>query len=388
MKHTARYKILISGILLSVFLAVIASAGCVSTQGAQDAPNGDTVTIQDVFGRTLQIPAHPQNIATAGTASARFLTYLDAADTITSVDFGETRPQRLTYDPRPFALANRNFTTLPAVTTETGAVNPEVLLSLNPDLLVLSTESAAGIAEADKITEKTGIPVVLIDETANLGAHRSLFDANIHLLAKILGKEDRAKELLGYIDDTLADLAARTKDVPASEIPSVYIGGVAYSGAHGLTYTEPNYPPFAYLGIDNIAKTSDKTTTLAVEISKEKLLEWDPDVIFIDAATLRCFADKNAFESLKGDDLYSGLKAVKNNAVYVTIPYIWSGINHESSLANAYFIGYVLFPKQFADIDPVKKADEIYQQFVSKPVFGELNSFLNNLGFTRYNLKQ
>lgn len=369
----------ISGIFaVLMLLAVLATAGSAIAENTDD-----TITVTDSFGRTVTIPANPTDVATAGSATCRYMVYIDAQDRITSVDFGETRPSRLTFEPRPFALANRQFVNM-TTATDANAVIPEVLLELNPQMLILGSETYSN--EADKITEKTGIPVVMIDETADLGTNREKFDYNINLLAEIFGKEDRAKEFLSYIDETIADLNKRTSNIPDSEKPTVYIGGVAYSGAHGLTYTEPNYPPFQYVNIDNVAAGTDKSTTLAVEIAKEKLLEWDPEVIFIDATTQRYKADLTAFESLKEDELYSEMTAVKNNEIYVTIPYVWNGVNHESSLANAYYIGKVLFPEQFEDIDPVTKTDEIYEHFVDKPVFTELNEFISNIGYTKYEL--
>ncbi len=52
-------------------------------------------------------------------------------------------------------------------------------------------------------------------------------------------------------------------------------------------------------------------------------------------------------------------------------------------LADAYFIGSVLYPEQFADIDPAEKADEIYSFLVGEPVFAELNSQYDGLGFSQ-----
>jgi iron complex transport system substrate-binding protein len=51
--------------------------------------------------------------------------------------------------------------------------------------------------------------------------------------------------------------------------------------------------------------------------------------------------------------------------------------------ADAYFIGKILYPDRFADVDPVQKADELFSFFVGKPVFSELNSQYGNLGFSQ-----
>ena len=58
-------------------------------------------------------------------------------------------------------------------------------------------------------------------------------------------------------------------------------------------------------------------------------------------------------------------------------------VNHETSLANAYYVGKVLYPEQFADIDPAEKADEIYEFVVGVPVYDQLNANVNNLSFTK-----
>ena len=58
-------------------------------------------------------------------------------------------------------------------------------------------------------------------------------------------------------------------------------------------------------------------------------------------------------------------------------------VNHETSLANAYYVGKVLYPEQFADIDPAEKADEIYEFVVGAPVFDLLNANVNNLSYQK-----
>ncbi|MCQ2355707.1 MAG: hypothetical protein MJ014_01605 [Methanocorpusculum sp.] len=49
---------------------------------------------------------------------------------------------------------------------------------------------------------------------------------------------------------------------------------------------------------------------------------------------------------------YEGLSAVKSGEVYAVNPHTSMNVNHETCLANAYYIDKVLYPEQFADIDP------------------------------------
>jgi iron complex transport system substrate-binding protein len=63
------------------------------------------------------------------------------------------------------------------------------------------------------------------------------------------------------------------------------------------------------------------------------------------------------------------------------LPYNWYSQNFESILANAYFVGKILYPDRFADVDPIAKADEIYSFVVGKPVFEEMNRTFSGLAF-------
>ena len=46
--------------------------------------------------------------------------------------------------------------------------------------------------------------------------------------------------------------------------------------------------------------------------------------------------------------------------------------NVGTALADAYYIGKVLYPERFNDINPEEKADEIYTFLVGKPVYEQM----------------
>ncbi|MFA7563413.1 MAG: ABC transporter substrate-binding protein, partial [Methanoculleus sp.] len=196
------------------------------------------------------------------------------------------------------------------------------------------------------------------------------------------GNEDRAEEVIAYIEDTMADLERRTGDIPEAEQKRVYIGGVSSAGAHGIISTEPAYPPFLWVHAKN---TAAGLGTDHADVAKEALVNWDPEYIFVDLGTLQ-LDGKGAVGELKNDAALKGLSAVKNGQVYGVLPYNYYSTNYEVILGNAYFVGKTLYPDRFADIDPVEKANEIYTFFVGEPVFGDLNGQHENLGFTKIQL--
>jgi len=366
-------------LLLAAVLALSVSAGCVAV------PDGDhtkTITITDVAGREVVIPADPQRIAVSGSGSTRLVVYLGALDRVVAVDSQDGKTTQ-TSDLRPYGLANPGLRNLPTLGTAKGQIDPERLLAASPDLILKSVSGTDLAGEADELTAKTGIPVVLYSQY-DPGTKPDEFAVNLRLLGKVLGKEERAEEILKYFDAIREDLASRTKDIPDEGKPMLYVGGVAYSGSHGFYSTQPNYLPFRYLGAHNAAAGADTGTgtTENAKIAKEQILSWNPDILLVDLATLTA-AGGGSIVELSTDPSYNAMTAVQTGEVYAVLPHTSMGANYETILADAYYIGKVLYPEQFADIDPAAKADEIYRFVVGVPVYEQLNANVNNLSFTK-----
>jgi len=83
---------------------------------------------------------------------------------------------------------------------------------------------------------------------------------------------------------------------------------------------------------------------------------------------------------LKKPEYYKALKAFQNKRVYSLLPFNSYTTNIESALADAYAIAKILYPKAFTDIDPEKKADEIYTFMVGKPVYSEMKKSYGKIG--------
>lgn len=373
-----RKHILLFTVLLAVF-AVLISAGCVTTDSPGDSEG--MITITDAFGREVSIPENPEKIAVVGSGSMRYFVYLGIdLDDVCAVDYQDSKLNKQTFNLRPYSLANPEILEIPEVGAAKGVVDNEKLLMSGAEILFMGGASSSNAEVANEIQEKTGIPVVMF-YTGNYVTDAEKIQDTLLMLGEILDKEQRAKDLIAYFDAVEADLKKRVAGLSASE--SVYIGGVAYNGYHGLDGTDPTYYPFAVLNIKNAAgEVSSVSQTGYAQISKEKLLEWDPDFIIVDLSTIQA-AEGGALVELKNDPSYRELTAVKNSMVYTVNPHTSMNVNHETTLANAYFIGKLLYPEQFEDIDPVKKADEIYTFVVGEPVFDLLSANVDNLSYQR-----
>jgi iron complex transport system substrate-binding protein len=384
-------------VLTILFLSLIGScivfAGCTGnaapSPGMKNAgeiqPVSPTTTITDGLGRTVAIPSNPDKIVCSGSGCLRYIVYLGAQDKVAGVDSIEKKAQAP--EGRAYALVSPQFAALPLIGEMRGKDDPEKIIGVGPDVVFKSftsgTVAATSAAEADALQNKTAVPVIAFPYgSLRTDAERTEMYSSLRLLGKNNGKEARAEELIAYIDAITADLELRTKDIPTDQQKTVYIGGVSSAGAHGIISTEPAYPPFLWVHAKNIAAGSGSQHA---DISKEVIVNGDPEFLFIDVGTTQ-MDDDGAISELKTNPAYAGLKAVKNGNVYGVLPYNFYSTNYETVLADAYYIGKILYPDQFSDVDPQQKADEIYTMFVGKPVFSTLNSNYKNLGFTKISL--
>ncbi len=345
-----------------------------------------TKTITDQAGRAVEVPDPVERVICSGPGALRLLTYLQARDKIVAVDDIEKRAAR--FDARPYTLANPQFKDYPLFGESRGRDNPELIVALEPQpQVIFKTYPTMGHDPAE-LQAKTGIAVVIL-EYGDLDAHRPQFYEALRIMGSVVGKEKRAEEVIAFFESAISDLRERVKDVPAENRPSCFVGGIAFKGPLGLQSTEPGYPPFEFLGARNIASDPalrDKALRHS-NLAQEKIVAANPDFIFVDLASLQMGEDKGAIAELRGDSAYQTLSAVKKGNVYGLLPYNWYTQNCGSILADAYFIGKLLWPDRFKDIDPAAKADEIYTFLVGKPVFGRMDKSFDGLVFQPIPLK-
>ncbi len=389
-------KIIFIGVLIA---ALIVTSGCTSkstpvedeesvspaesagiTTGTDELAESAGTTITDGFGRSVTIPENVEEVVCSGAGSLRYLVYLQAQDRVVGVDSLEKKEAEI--EGRPYALANPQLKDYPLIGEFRGNDDPEKIIVINPQVILRAGTTgqppATSAVEADTLQDKTNIPVISFPYgSLNNEEKKAEMYSSLRIMGEVVGKQERAEEVIAYIEAAMEDLENRTADIPESERKTVYVGGISSSGAHGIISTEPAYPPFLWVNANNVAAGMGADHA---DIAKEALVNWDPEYIFIDIGTLQA-GNEGAIGELKNDPSLKGLSAVKSGNVYGVIPYNFYSTNYESVLANAYFVGKVLYPDQFEDIDPEAKADEIYTFFVGKPVFSDLNGQYNETGF-------
>ena len=347
MKHPGIYYIFIIFILFS----------CSGNTGSE---NSGTIEITDMIGRKVEIPAKIKTILAIRSGALRYVVYLNASDLVAGVE--EYEKKRST----PYLMAHPELRKLPSIGTGNYA-EPELITAINPDL-IFCTYANAG--EAEQLQQKTGIPVLAV-EYGDFNENIDVMFSALKFMGKILDKEKRADSLINFINNCISDLNNRTKDIPQTEKPGIYISGIAYRGSHGITSTMSPYTPFEFVNANNVASVLDKRAISAVKgtfIDKEQLIIWNPEKIFIDATGLKNFRN----EISKDKTVVNSVDAFKNGEIYSLLPYNWYTINFGTIICNAYYTGKVLYPDKFSDINIKEKSNEIYKHFVGKGVYDDM----------------
>jgi iron complex transport system substrate-binding protein len=340
--------------------ALLALSGC----GAAAQPAGETVDVTDLLGRRVSVPASVTRVIAIGPGALRLYVYAGELKYVVGVEQMETEAAT----GKPYLLANPSLAQLPVIGLggPNNAPDPEKILAVNPQVIFSAYGAAdADAAAADELQAKTGIPVVVVGYgTAALFGPS--VNESLQLIGRITGQEAKAQAAVDFLESAQRDLDGRTKDIPDDEKPTVYVGALGSKGTHGIESTKGRYDLLDALHAKNVVDETGKSGSLMID--KEQLLEWDPDFIFIDqngyAAVLDDFRKNPAF--------YESLSAVKNGNVYSQLPYNYYSTNIDTALADAYYLGKVLFPAAFADIDPAEKADEIYRALLGQPVYAQM----------------
>uniref|UniRef100_UPI0040499540 iron ABC transporter substrate-binding protein n=1 Tax=Dissulfurimicrobium sp. TaxID=2022436 RepID=UPI0040499540 len=324
-------------------------------------------------GRTVTVPFDPDRIVCLGPGALRLIVYLHAETKVAGVeDIEKMKPKG-----RPYWIAHPELSMLPSCGPGGPmAINKkpdiETVLSVKPQVLFITYIDGH---LADRIQRTLGIPVVVLSYGAFANFNEAVYDA-LRIAGRILNREKRAYEVIAYIESVRKDLNKRTAHIPKDQRLTVYVGGISYRGSHGIESTEQHYIPFEWIGADNVAKRVKAVTGSHVFIDKEMLLKLNPDIVFIDGGGLALVKE----DYRKKPEYYDVLKAFANRRVYTLLPFNFYATNIDTALSNAYAIGKVLYPEYFKDLNPEKRADEIYTFLVGRPVYQKMKEDFGTIG--------
>jgi len=346
-------------VLVISFLLLSSMVGLFAMPQHEIMETQEFVTVTDMRGRNVRIPSTVNSVIALGAGSLRLVSYLNATDMVIAVEDAGHGREKSSYDFFSLATYRIAFSGLRELPSIGSAENHEGIIASNPDLIISSN---VDVNQLDQLQNTLGIPVFAVDVDVEL-YETDLFYKQLKVLGSIFGKEDRAEELVDGIQTVLADIEKRALEV---KIPKrVYVGGMMFYGPADLLRTTGDYLPFDLTGSENVMPTNPTGNLQPYMTSLEDLIDASPDYIFIDAANVKL--SKSGFEDNR-KVLEEQIPAFKNYDVYTTFVYKYYGTNWENQLINVYFVGKVLYPDLYSDINIQQKATEIWDLFFNIPL--------------------
>lgn len=348
-------------ILIVLIVAAAVAASLVIAQYLSSQPKSTAGNIVDIIGRNVTLPKKVSHIVAIGPGMLRLVCYLNATDMLVGVEQSETS---WGFTGRDYAMAyGESFRNLPVIGPGGPGKPPapELILAVKPDLIIMS-RTYCDFYDPDRLQSETNATVIVMDY-GPAGQLDVVGLANaLRILGEALNRRERAEQLISFIEKVCSDLDQRTKNVDSR--PKVYVGAVSYKGAQPFTTTQTPFPPLTLLNTPSIADKYSNTTGVFFW-DFEAILTEQPEIVFIDEGNLATV--KQDFD--KDPNKYMRLTAFQEGKVYGTLPYNYYHTNIAVALADAYYIGKVLYPDKFNDIDPEAKANEIFNVFLGKQLY-------------------
>lgn len=345
---------------------------------AQTNDSSHQLEVTDVLGRQVTLPHPAKRVVAIGPGALRMYVYAANLDHVVGVEQVETAD----ISNKPYMLANPDLASLPIIGQggPNNAPDPEKILTVLPD--VIFSTYATDVSSADQLQSQTGIPVVVVSYggfgvTSIFG---ELIQDSLMIIGQVMGDTSRAEKAISFIQQAQDDLKNRTQNIAEDEKPTVYIGALGAQGTHGIESTQGQYALLDSINAKNIVDETGRSGALMID--KEKLLEWDPDYIFIDLGGYATVLEDYA----KNPTFYEALSAVQDGRVYSQLPYNYYSTNIDTAIADAYFLGKIIYPDAFSDIDPAQKADEIYLALLNQALYVHMAEKYG--GFVNLNLGQ
>ena len=371
----------------ALLASVMAFGFCGSTVQCEEQETavenaGEEITITDMIGREVSVTAGSyERVGCVGAGALRMYSYIGDVNLLCGVEdidntTLEERPEMFDSVARPYVLAYEEvFSTLSSCGVGgpmAQAAEAEKILSCEPDIVISEFED---VEKEDALQEQLGVPVITL-KAGSKGVFDEAFSGSMELLGVLFGEEERAEELIAYVEAEAAEITSRTADIAEEDKPAVYICGLGNWGTTDHLMTAEN---FVSLNIANVKNVLSGTGMEGIQpIEEEKFVELgeDMDIIIMDAAAV-----KNIIPLYQEDPtMFDTCKAWNNGEVYLEMAYNAYYTNFEIALCNSWFVAKTVYPELFEDVDMMEKTNEITNMFLGQELAEEIFACPSSFG--------
>ena len=291
----SRYCFLLALLLVSI----LALSGCGTNQTIQESSQQeDGYTFTDAIGQEITVH-NPQRVVSLMGSFSEIWILAGGADTLVGTSYD-------TVDNRDLGLPEDI-----AIVGTYQNPNIEEILALNPDLVLLSSETTrtdSHVALKDALNG-ADIPAAYFSVT-----HFENYLNMLKICTDITGNQDAYQTNGIAVEERIAQIIAdsKTETSPSVLLMITYSGGIRAQSSDTMTGKM-----LSELGCKNIL---DDYPSMLQDFSVEKIIETDPDYIFvIPMGNDNALAQKNLKENVESNPAWNSLTAVKNDR-YILLP--------------------------------------------------------------------
>lgn len=305
------------------FIALLAfTCGCT---GQEQATDSGTKVVTDVAGREVVIPKNIDIIVTDGAVPVlnSFMFVMGKGDKIAYSTPGLSKYQ---------SVVSPGLRDKPKIQ---GGIELEELVKINPDIVFTASMPKV------EVFEERGLTVVFLPMPET---DAELVKDVVRILGEVFDEQERGERYIRYFDETVARPGKVVASIPDNQRPKVLYCNYKTMTAHHRWWIEK--AGGISVSKNNVAKR--------ITFDLEKLIAWDPDVIFLGGQEI---------DLVYNDTRLSGVSAVKNRNVYAipsgTGPW---GYSSEQPLM-VLLAAKTLYPEQFKDLDMEAEVIAFYKEF-------------------------
>ena len=299
MRKTHKRNFIFMFLLTFVFAFVCSLTGCSDNQKAQQTTSDENgYTFTDAIGQEITVN-NPQRVVSLMGSFSEIWLLAGGADTLVGTSYD-------TVDNRNLGLPDDI-----AIVGTYQNPNIEEILALNPDLVLLSSE-----------TTRTDSHVALKDALNGAGITAAYFSVThfedylnmLKICSDITGNPEAYQTNGVAVQERISKIIADNKleTAPSVLLMVTYSGGIRAQSSDTMTGRI-----LSDLGCSNIL---DDYPSMLQDFSVEKIIEVDPDYIFvIPMGNDDALAQKNLKENVESNPAWNSLTAVVNDR-YILLP--------------------------------------------------------------------
>jgi len=217
-------------------------------------------------------------------------------------------------------------------------VNIESLLRLRPDLVITWTFKPESI----RFMEEKGLKVIALYPESLSELYETM-----RLQGRLFGKEKKVEACIVRMKKMFAMIRNRCRAVPVGKRKKViWLGGkqTTVSGGTGINND--------LIGLMNALNPAASQQERSVDVSMERIVAWDPDVVFIWGSA------KYGSSDLIGSPLWRHVNAIRKDRVYKAPK--WGTWSPRLAVV-ALWMAMKTYPEQFRDVDFEKTTGDFYR---------------------------